>query len=97
MLSLLICYVPKLFRIKNKGIINLHIVAGLISVIAMLAGGVMAIWTGDLIKYLGFSVIMLGIFISGYLTTKRKKRNKIIHIGFTLSFFAYLFISVKFF
>lgn len=97
MLSLLICYVPKIFKVKNKIIINTHIVTGLISVGAMLIALFASIGSKDLVKYLGFSAIMIGILVSGYLSQKKIKRNRKIHIGFTLGFFVYLFISVKFF
>lgn len=90
MLALLLYYVPKAFRMKKSVYVKMHIVTGGISIAAMLFGFITKIGTEDFLKYLGFSLIMLTIGVSGYLIKKKPKLNRRIHIGATIFFFVYL-------
>lgn len=94
MLSLLSFYIPKIFKIKNKKFINFHIVMGIMSFISMLVVFIRSIGTEDFIKYLGFTLILIGILISGYF--KRNKKAGKIHLIITIGFFLYLIISINF-
>lgn len=96
-ISLLIYYIPKLFNFKKQIFLKLHIGAGLLSTLAMIVALVQAIVSkGDVFKYLGFSIVMVLISATGYFIKKNYKNSRILHIGATVSFFAYLFIVVKF-
>lgn len=90
MLALILYYVPKCFNVKKNIYVKMHIVTGSISIAAIVLGFISKIGTEDFLKYLGFSVIMLTIGISGYLIKKNYKLNRRIHIGATISFFVYL-------
>lgn len=94
-LALILYYVPKVFKIKNKIFSKIHIVAGLISIVSMLIAFALTIGGDDFIKYLGFSTIMIGIGVSGYLIRKNELLNRKLHLTFTLAFFVYLFVAIK--
>lgn len=97
MISLLIYYIPKLFKVRKPIFLKFHIGAGIISTLAMFGALVQAVVSGEeIIKYLGFSVVMLLISGTGYFIKKNYKLNRKLHIVATISFFAYLFIAVKF-
>ena len=49
-----------------------------------------------LIKYIGFSVIMIAIAITGMIMKKDYKLYRKLHIIFTIGFFVYLPIAIKF-
>lgn len=90
MMALILYYVPKCFKMKKSIYVKMHIVAGSISIAAILYGFINKIGTDDFLKYLGFAIIMLAIGISGYLIKKNYNLNRRIHIGATISFFLYL-------
>lgn len=97
MISFLIYYIPKLFKVRKPIFLKLHIGAGIISTLAMFGALIQAIaLKGDIVKYLGFSIVMLLISGTGYFIKKNYKLNKRLHIVATLSFFVYLFIVIKF-
>lgn len=97
MLSLLMYYIPKLFKLKKSRYVIFHIFTGSISIITMITAFILKIGQDDFIKYIGFSIIMILIGITGYLLRKKPKLYRKLHIIFTISFFVYLFISIKFF
>mgnify|MGYP004539230355 FL=1 len=89
-LALLLYYVPRVFKVKKRLYINLHIISGSLSIAAMLYEFIIRAGTEDFIKYLGFTAIMLSIGISGFLIKKNYKLCKNIHIASTVLFFLYL-------
>ena len=95
-LSLLIYYILKLFKVKKSICVKTHIVLGSISVLAMIAEFILRIGQEGFIKYIGFSVIMLAIGITGMVMKKNYKLYKKLHIIFTIGFFIYLPIAIKF-
>ncbi|MBC5629353.1 hypothetical protein H8S20_10670 [Clostridium sp. NSJ-6] len=97
MLALLMYYIPKIFKLKKSRYVKLHIFTGSISIITMITAFVLKIGQDDFIKYIGFSIIMILIGITGYLFKKNPRLYRKLHIISTISFFAYLFISIKFF
>ncbi len=66
MISILVYYIPKLLRVKKFNFRKAHIVIGGISVIAMCLALIQKIGSEDFIKYIGFTLIMLAIGITGY-------------------------------
>ncbi|SCJ97710.1 Uncharacterised protein [uncultured Clostridium sp.] len=97
MLSLLMYYIPKIFKIKKLRYVKLHIFTGSISIITMVTAFVLKIGQDDFIKYIGFSIIMILIGVTGYLLKNNPKLYRKLHVISTISFFVYLFISIKFF
>ena len=51
----------------------------------------------DFIKYIGFTIIMILIGLSGYLINKNPKLYRKVHIVFTILFFVYLFTTIMIF
>ena len=90
-------YIPKIFKLKKSRYVKLHIFTGSISIITMITAFVLKIGQDYFIKYIGFSIIMILIGITGYLFKKNPRLYRKLHIISTISFFAYLFISIKFF
>ena len=89
-LSLLVYYIPKLFKVKKK------VYVGAISVLAMIAAVVLKFGQADFIKYIGFASIMIAIGITGTIMKKNYKLYRVLHIVFTISFFVYLPLAIKF-
>ena len=90
LLSLIFYYVPKALKLKKFKFVKVHIFLGSISVIAMCSALIEKIGQQDFLKYIGFSIVMLLIGISGYLTIKNRKKFRKLHIMSMLSFFIYL-------
>ena len=97
MLALIMYYIPKIFKIKKSKYVKVHILIGSISIVAMLAALISRIGQDDFIKYIGFSIIMILIGATGYFFKNNPKLYRKLHIVSTLSFFVYLFVSIKFF
>ena len=95
-LSLIIYYILKLLKVKKKVYVKTHIILGAISVVAMIGELINRIGQEGFIKYIGFSVIMLGIGITGVVMKSNYKLYKKLHIIFTIGFFVYLPIAIKF-
>ena len=95
-LSLLVYYIPKLFKAKRKIYVRAHIAIGSISVIAMVAALFTKIGQADFVKYIGFSAIMIAIGVTGAIMKKNYKLYRILHVVFTISFFIYLPLAIKF-
>ena len=89
-LSLLVYYIPKLFKVKKKVYVKA------ISVLAMIAAVVLKFGQADFIKYIGFASIMIAIGITGTIMKKNYKLYRVLHIVFTISFFVYLPLAIKF-
>lgn len=96
MLSLIVYYIGKVIKIKKFNYIKSHIFLGTISVLAMVGALIERIGQPDFIKYIGFALIMILIWLTGYFIRKNKRKYRYIHIVGVLSFFVYLFISIKF-
>ena len=79
-----------------KVYLKTHIILGAISVVAMIGELINRIGQEGFIKYIGFSVIMLGIGITGVVMKNNYKLYKKLHIIFTIGFFVYLPIAIKF-
>lgn len=95
MVSILVYYIPKLLRIKKFNFRKAHIVIGGISVIAMCLALIQKIGSEDFIKYIGFTLIMLAIGITGYFFKEnRRGATRKLHIASTIGFFVYLFTVV---
>lgn len=94
LLSLIFYYVPKLLKLKKFKFVKAHILLGSISVVAMCIALIQKIGQEDFIKYIGFSVVMLLIGISGYFTIKNRKRFRNLHIVSMFSFFVYLIMII---
>lgn len=94
-ISLLAYYIPKLFKVKRKHYIKAHIILGSISVIAMIGALIQKIGQEGFIKYIGFTLIMIAIGLTGTFMKRKYKLYRILHIVFTLSFFVYLPIAIK--
>lgn len=90
LLSLIFYYIPKFLRFKKFKFVKAHIFLGSISVIAMCIAFIQKIGQEDFIKYIGFSIIMILIGISGYFTIKNRKKFRNLHITSIISFFVYL-------
>ena len=69
---------------------------GAISVFAMIAALVLKFGQADFIKYIGFASIMIAIGITGTIMKKNYKLYRVLHIVFTISFFVYLPLAIKF-
>ena len=95
-LSLLVYYIPKLFKVKKKVYVKAHMFLGAISVLAMIAAVVLKFGQADFIKYIGFASIMIAIGITGTIMKKNYKLYRLLHIVFTISFFVYLPLAIKF-
>lgn len=95
-LSLLIYYILKLFKVKRRIYVKTHIFLGTVSVIAMIAELVIRIGQEGLVKYIGFTAIMIAIGITGAFMKRNYKLYKKLHIIFTIAFFVYLPIAIKF-
>ena len=93
-LSLLVYYIPKLFKVKKKVYVKAHMFLGAISVLAMIAAVVLKFGQADFIKYIGFASIAIGI--TGTIMKKNYKLYRVLHIVFTISFFVYLPLAIKF-
>ena len=94
-LSLLVYYIPKLFKVKKKVYVKAHMFLGAISVLAMIAAVVLKFGQA-FIKYIGFASIMIAIGITGTIMKKNYKLYRVLHIVFTISFFVYLPLAIKF-
>ena len=95
MVSLLVYYIPKLLRIKKFNFRKAHIALGGMSVIAMCIALIQKIGNEDFIKYIGFTLIMLAIGITGYFFKENRKGiARKLHIISTIGFFVYLYVSV---
>ena len=93
--SLLIYYIPKFLRIKKINFRKAHIVFGGMSVIAMCVALIQKVGSEDFIKYIGFTLIMLAIGITGYFFKENRKGvTRKLHIISTIGFFVYLYVSV---
>lgn len=97
MLALIVFYIPKFFKIKKFNYRKAHIYIGTLSVLAMCLALIQKIGTTDLIKYIGFTLIMLSIGITGYFLSKNRGLSKKLHIVSTIGFFVYLFLVVAVF
>ena len=95
-LSLLTYYLLKLFKVKKSIYLKAHIALGSISVLAMIAELILRIGQEGFIKYIGFAVIMIIIGATGVMMKNNYKLYKRIHIIFTIGFFIYLPIAIKF-
>lgn len=95
-LSLIVYYGLKLFKVKRKIYLKAHIILGSVSVLAMVGELINRFGEEGFIKYIGFSVIMITIGITGMIMKKNYKLYKKIHIIFTIGFFVYLPIAIKF-
>lgn len=95
-LALLLYYILKLFKVKRKIYLKTHIILGTISILAMIAELINRIGQEGLIKYIGFTVIMIAIGLTGAIMNKNYKLYKRLHIIFTIMFFIYLPIVIKF-
>ena len=95
-LSLIVYYILKFLKVKKKVYVKTHIILGSISVVAMIGELINRIGQEGFIKYIGFSVIMLGIGITGVVMKNNYKLYKKLHIIFTIGFFVYLPIAIKF-
>lgn len=94
MLALLIYYIPKLFKIKKFNFIKAHIVIGTVSVIAMCIALIQKIGQADFIKYIGFTLIMVAIGVTGYFSIGKRGLGRKLHIVSTIGFFVYLFTAI---
>lgn len=97
MVALILYYVPKALKIKKKKYLKSHIVIGGISIIAMVLALIERVGQPDFIKYVGFTIIMILIGVSGYLIKKNPKLYRKLHIVFTIVFFVYLFATIVIF
>ena len=97
MVALVLYYIPKIFKVRKFNYIKAHIITGSISIIAMVIALISKIGQTDFVKYIGFTIIMISIGVTGYLIKKSPKLYRKLHTAFTVSFFVYLFISIKFF
>ncbi|VYU33008.1 hypothetical protein [Clostridium tertium] len=94
MLALIIYYIPKLFKIRKFNYRKAHIAIGTLSVATMCFALIQKIGSADFIKYIGFTLVMLSIGITGYLSIKRRGISRKLHIVSTIGFFVYLFLVV---
>ncbi len=96
MLALIMYYIPKILKVKKSKYVKVHIFIGSISIIAMIVGLISKFGQDDFLKYIGFSIIMILIGITGYFFKNNPKLYRKLHVISTISFFVYLFISIKF-
>lgn len=97
MVALILYYIPKILKVKKSRYVKIHIFTGSISIIAMIIALILKIGQADFIKYIGFSIIMILIGVTGYFFKKNPKLYRKLHVISTISFFVYLFITIKFF
>lgn len=97
MVALILYYIPKILKVKKSRYVKIHIFTGSISIIAMIIALILKIGQADFIKYIGFSIIMILIGATGYFFKKNPKLYRKLHVISTISFFVYLFITIKFF
>ena len=97
MVALILYYVPKTLKMKKNKYLKSHIVIGGISIVAMILALIERIGEPDFIKYIGFTIIMILIGVSGYLIKKSPKLYRKLHIVFTILFFVYLFTTIVIF
>lgn len=97
MVSLILYYVPKVLRFKKTIYIKAHITIGAISILAMFIALIQRIGQADFIKYIGFTIIMILIGITGYLIKKNPRIYRKLHFIFTILFFVYLFSTIVLF
>ncbi len=95
-LSLIVYYVLKLLKVKRKVYLKAHIILGAISILSMLGELINRFGEQGFIKYIGFSVIMITIGVTGIIMKRNYKLYKKLHIIFTIGFFIYLPIAIKF-
>ncbi|CUO96490.1 hypothetical protein H8S10_04860 [Clostridium sp. NSJ-49] len=96
MLALILYYIPKILKIRKNKYIKAHIAIGSVSILAMIIALIQKFGQPDFIKYIGFSIIMILIGLTGYFFKNNPKLYRKLHIIATLSFFVYLFVSIKF-
>lgn len=94
MLALLFYYIPKDLKIKKFNFRKVHIFIGSISIISMCIALLQRIGNYDFIKYIGFTLIMLFIGITGYISLSKRKVGIRLHIANTICFFIYLFLTI---
>lgn len=90
LLALAAYYLPKAFKRYNTFYRTLHIVMGSLSAGMMLVMAVTQIGTPSLMKYIGFSIIMIGISLTGIGILKNKLSMRKLHMISTIGFFVYL-------
>ncbi|MGL4990336.1 MAG: hypothetical protein ACRC57_04090 [Sarcina sp.] len=90
MISLLGYYMLKLLNLKRCKVIKFHVITGWISIIIMGLATIMKFGQLDIVKYIVFTIIMITIGITGYLTHKIDIKYKKTHIYSTILFFIYL-------
>ena len=86
-LSLIVYYVLKLLKVKRKVYLKAHIILGTISILAMLGELINRFGEQGFIKYIGFSVIMITIGVTGIIMKRNYRLYKKLHIIFTIGFF----------
>ena len=97
MVALMLYYIPKGLKIRKFNYVKTHIITGSMSIIAMVIALLGKIRQADFVKYIGFTIIMISIGVTGYLIKRNPRLYRKLHVVFTMSFFVYLFISIKFF
>ncbi|MCI7030208.1 MAG: hypothetical protein PUJ05_06355 [Clostridium sp.] len=95
-LSLLVYYLPKLFKAKKKIYVKAHMILGSISVLTMVTAMILKLGQADFVKYIGFSMIMIAIGVTGAVMEKNYKFYRVLHVIFSISFFIYLPLAIKF-
>lgn len=90
LVALLAYYLPVLFRYRRPIFGKIHIYSGVASLVTMAIGLIMSFGTESVVKYSGFTAIILAIVATGFLMKEKKGIYRILHIIFTLGFFAYL-------
>ncbi|MEF9951989.1 MAG: hypothetical protein RR840_03705 [Clostridium sp.] len=90
LVALLAYYLPVLFKYRRPIFGKIHVYSGVASLVTMAFGLVMSFGTESIIKYSGFTAIILGIVATGFLMKDKKGVYRTLHIVFTLGFFAYL-------
>lgn len=98
LIALAVYYLPKFLNVKKTIYLKVHIVSGILSAAFMVGAFIEGILLKDgIIKYLGFTIIMLLIIGTGYFIKKNSKLGRVLHIVSTVSFFIYLFLIIKVF
>lgn len=95
-LSLLVYYLSKLFKAKKKIYVKAHMILGSISVLTMVTAMILKLGQADFVKYIGFSMIMIAIGVTGAVMEKNYKFYRVLHVIFSISFFIYLPLAIKF-
>lgn len=88
--ALLVYYIPKAFGKKSPTIVKLHILLGCLAVLGMILETIQKIGQDSFLKYIGFSIVMIAIALTGFLYERKGKTFKWWHIGAMASFFIYL-------